>query len=290
MIDIENLNRAYETYNLNIDDNIDSKILEFIEKCLDERKQEITNLLEVNKDNITYEDIVKVFIEEKKKKTEYKKERNFTKIDDKYIFSNYTTSIGLIVIETSNVFDIVRYFVGAIKSRSVVVISSIEYSELDIRLLLQMIFKDCIKKYGVDENIINILPYEECYYENFDRVIVPSKKKIVDKNKTDDIYIYIQDDIFNTEVNYEIESLKKENKKVELIEKIDIDEAIKKINKNVIYGACIYTQNKDLAYKFVNLVHAKNVFVNSTMARAKEIVDLQQELYLSKNIMYPYNI
>ena len=68
----------------------------------------------------------------------------------------------------------------------------------------------------------------------------------------------------------------------------DFEKAIEKINNDKPIGAAIYTDEAELGYKFINRIHSKNVFVNTSFAELDtKIEDPANVLYMMKKIMYP---
>jgi hypothetical protein len=106
--------------------------------------------------------------------------------------------VGVIAVEAYDTLEVIKYFIRAIKSRNAIVISDIEYDDTSIKFLILEIIKEALTKFGIDKNLIMILPYEECYYDYFDRVIFTydkygkflSKLKIQEKESPNK-YIYI---------------------------------------------------------------------------------------------------
>lgn len=276
---IKSLKKAYESYNLNATYELTKDLLNYIFSRVEENKENIEDIIKSQKLKVKYEDIQKVISEVKNSDNVYKSEVNLTKINENFVSSTYTTSVGLVIVETSDIIETIKYLIEAIKSRNVIVISDKEYEELDLKNYIMMIIKDALKKYGVDENLIDIYPYEETNYTYFDRVIVLNKTKaeITSKKESDKMYIYISDDYFKDKIDT-----------VEGAEIIsgDIYEAIDKINETVSKGAVIYTKDSKEAYKFINLVHSKNCFVNTSLNNVKEVDKLFNTIYTKKYIMY----
>jgi len=108
-------------------------------------------------------------------------------------------------------------------------------------------------------NMLNNIKSNEKYFDKFKEFIKEAK----------------------TEYDEEI----KKGRKVELVGE-DIDSAIEKINECVSEGAVIYTKNPDIAYKFVNLVKSKNVFVNATLLNSELVEKSNNDLLMNKKIMY----
>lgn len=278
-------NLAYEKYNSDKRENLTRKILDYIKTRIIANKDNFEILLQSEKD-LTYEEILNTFEEEMKAKEEYKKEKRLTKIDDSFMYGTYTTSIGNIAVETSKTLSVLKYFIKAIQTRNTITISDEDYDEKGIKFALYLIFSEALEKFEVDKNLIKILPYEECFYDKFDKVIYEEENKITSKPETDILYIYKQSSNFNEEIENEIKNLNLAGKKYEILTG-EFYSAIEKINKSISPGACIYTTDPKLGYKFINLVHSKNVFVNSSLLEANNEKNSKNELYMIKKIMYP---
>lgn len=282
--EIELRNLAYEKYNTDKRENISRKILNYIKTRIIANKDNFEILLQL--EDVTYEDILKAFEEEMNVKEEYKKEKRLTKIDDSFMYGTYTTSIGNIAVETSKTLSVLKYFIKAIKTRNTITISDEDYDEESIKFALYFIFSEALEKFEVDKNIIKILPYEECNYDKFDKVIYEEENKITSKPEIDIYYIYKQSPSFDKEIENEIKNLNLDGKKYEILTG-EFYSSIEKINKNISQGACIYTTDPNLGYRFINLVHSKNVFVNSSLLEANNVKNSKNELYMIKKIMYP---
>lgn len=288
-MDFKKLNKVYEEYNSNIDLKIEEEVLDYIEKRLIEEKNIIEELIETRKENVNFEKIISLYKEEKQKKSLYKRERNMLKSEDRrYIMVSYITSLGLVLVETNDVLDVLKYFIKAIKSRNVVCISSTDYDRNDLKSMIMEIFKDALNKYELDEDLVNILPYEECYHENFDLVIAEKNDKLKSEinEESKKMYIYEENLFFTDVVKKEMDKLKENGMQVELL-KGDYYKNIEKINKEKVYAASIYTNDKDKGHKFINLVHAENVFMNSTLMNSSEVEKTDDIMYVRKNVKYP---
>lgn len=275
---------AYKKYNLDARENIDEEILKYIYTRIIANKDIIDEMIKIAKEKISFEDIIKIFEQENKKQSKYKQEKALIKKENGFIFATYTTSVGVVAIETSDTLKVLKYFIEAIKTRNSIIISDIEFSEENVKSMLLIIFCEAISKFKLDSNLISIIPYEECDYSKFDKVIY--ENKIVDKRyEKDEYYIYLEDNYFEKEVEEEKEILKNNKKNVKVLRK-NIEETIELINQNKPFAVSIYTRNSKIGYEFINLIHSKNVFVNSTLMNAIETENIENEFYMKKNIMY----
>lgn len=282
----EKLSKAYEEYNLEKREDISIKILNYIENRLIQNKENLEKISEIFQD-VSYERIIEVYLEEVSKPEIYKKQKTLKELENGFVFGTYTTSVGNVAVETSSTVQVLRYFIYAIQSRNTITISDIDYIENDLKHAILLIFSEAIEKYGVSKNLINILPYEECYYDNFDLIIDLDKEEYKRKKEISKLYIYSTSNKFDEEIKKEIKYLESYNREYEIISG-DFYKAILEINKNISSGAAIYTDNAEEGYKFINLVHSKNVFVNTSFAELDEsIKEHNNPIYMNKKIMYP---
>ena len=277
---------AYKFYNLSHDEQIARKILEYVRLRLVENKDLFEDLIKICGEKVAFEELLNVFDEASKDEL-YKKEKKLLKVNDNYYSGIYTTSIGTIAVEVNNSKDALKYLVEAIKSRNSVTISDIDYMENDVKNCLLLIFKSALEKFELDSNLIDIVPFEECYYENFDRILVLDENRVVyNKVASDSLYIYLEDKNLESAAYKDMLKFEVKGTKVHLL-RGDIDEAIDRINRKHYKAASIYTSNGDAAYKFINLVGADNVFVNASLEYAESLETGESEIYQKKRIMYP---
>ena len=286
--EIKLLNDAFEIYNLDDREDISTKVLDYIADRILANRYYINQLIELLKEDYTFTDIWDAFENARNVEEHYKKSQTFRKIDSLFFMGVYATSKGNIVVETDSVTDIVKYFVDAIKTRNTITISKLDYNEVSIESVLLVILCEALNKFGLDRNLIMIMPYEECFYENFDEVIINEngKQKIDNKQVSNKYIIYIENNSFKDEIEIEKKKLEEKGLEYEVIEG-EFYEAIRKINSIKPIGACIYTSDLNLGYKFINLVHSNNVFVNTTLLNSEDYSKDNNVYYLKKKIIYP---
>ena len=282
----EKLNKAFEEYNLDEREELSGKILNYIRVRLEENKEELDILSDITKD-VSVDRLLEIFDNETSKPEIYKKEKVLKKLENGFVYGSYTTSVGNVAVETSSTIDVLKYFIYGIQSRNTITISDLEYKENDLKHAIHMIFSECIKSYGISEELISILPYEECYYDNFDLVINLDENKVEKKKETEKLLIYKSNNKFENDIEREIAYLDKYKMDYEIIAE-DFEKAINKINSQKPIGAVIYTEDAEQGYRFINRIHSKNVFVNTSFAELDtKIEDLENALYMKKKIMYP---
>lgn len=287
MIDnIIKLKNASYKYILNDTFELTEKLLLYIQDRIKANKQEIKELINIKQEMYTFEDIEKVINTEIQRDMKYK-DYTTMYIDSKtFISTSILVPVGLIAIETYDTIETIKYYIRTIKSRNAIAISDVEYDEDGVKFLILEIIKEALKKFNIDENLIMILPYEECFYKYFDKVIYTydkqgeklSQNNYEEKEKTNNRYVYIE--------NNELEEQAQKDNKGEFL-KGNIDEVIEKINSTCSEGATIYTKNPESAYKFINLVKSKNVMVNASLQNIKDIPKSPNEMYVYKNIILP---
>ncbi len=281
------LNEAYEAYNLDTRENLEDDILNYIRERIVENLDLLEEIILYTGEEITPSDILATFDQESNIRGLYKKQTNITRLENNFVYGEYITSCGNIAVECSDTLKTLRYFVKAIKTRNTITISDVDYDELNVKTALLVIFCEALAKFNVDRNLIMIVPFEECYYDNFDKVIyLDEDKKPHIKAQTNKFFIYLEDESLRNYVEKEEEVLKYHNKNYEILTG-DFYEVINKINKEIPLAVAIYTKDQETAYKFINLVHSKNIFFNTSFVETEFIEDPKDILYMRKKIMYP---
>lgn len=285
--DILELKKAYENYNLNNTYMITEELLKYILERINANKKEIEDLIEIRKEQVTFEEIYSIAKTEIEDEVKYKNYKKMQINKNGFLSTSILMPIGIIAVEAYETTEVLKYILRAIKSRNALAISDVEYDEMCVKFLLLEIIKEALTKFKIDSNLIKILPYEECFYESFDKVIYTydengktlEKNKYDIKEKTEDLFVYIQDGRLH-------DNAIKDNENVKIIDG-EFDDVINEINEKKSLGAVIYTADSNLAYKFINLVHSQNVMVNASLENAEKTPDSIQEMYEYKNIILP---
>lgn len=287
MEEIKLLNSAFRIYNLNDIPDLSKRVLDYILLRLIDNKQNFEKMIEMLKTDITFNDILNTFNEAYKENDFYKKANSYKQGTD-YYSGDFPVPIGNIIVETNNVLDVIKYFVGGIKSRNTITISQTEYYELSLSNMVLIIFVEALAKFNISRNTLMILPFEECMYEEFDEIIEIENGKVSIKQKSfsPKYVIYIEDHAFDSEVKTEMERLTARNIDFELIDG-SLESALEKIKKEKPKGVAIYTRDPNMAYDFITLANSQNVFVNSSLLNAEELNDKTNKFYYKKKIMYP---
>ena len=281
---IKGLKEAYKKYILDNRMDIQNSIIKYLIERLEANKKEIEKVIELNKSTIKYEDILHNAKEILHSKIESYNKTIINK--QRFMFSQVLVPEGLVVVETDEPLEIIKYWIKAIKSRNAIVISSVNYDETSIEALILIIIREALSKFNVDKNLVMYTPFEECFYEYFDKVIYTHnekgeeekriEKKEINEEQKNKMYVYIEDEYFRHEAEL--------NKGGEIIEG-RIEAVLEKIKGAKC--ATIYTQNSEKAFEFINLADCRNVFVNTNIKNAINIMESEDELYRYKNIIIP---
>lgn len=287
MEEIKLLNKAFKIYNLNNIPDLSKRVLDYILLRLIDNKENFEKMIEMLKTDISFNDILNAFKEAYAENDFYKKSYNY-KQGKNYYSGDFPVPIGNIVVETNNVLDVIKYFVGGIKSRNTITISQTEYYELSLSNMVLIIFVEALAKFNISRNTLMILPFEECMYEEFDEIVEIENGKVNVKQKgfSEKNIIYIEDHVFDLEIKKEIDRLKTKNLNFEIIDG-SLESALEKIKKEKPKAVAIYTKSPNVAYDFITLANSQNVFVNSSILNAEELNERTNKFYYKKKIMYP---
>ena len=286
---LEKLILATNSYRLKNDNLITENVLDYIELRIKANKQEIEHLIVLKKEPVTYSEIERAVKQEIEKDINYKDYKQWIISRENFISASLLIPIGVVAVESYDTIEVVKYFIRAIKSRNAIAISDTEYDEQSVKFLILEIVKEALKKFEIDENLIMILPYEECFYSYFDKVIYTYNKQgkklrqngYERRKATNKKYVYIE----NEEMK-EIALQDNQDEEVEILQG-GMEETIEKINQEHGIGATIYTKDAEKAYYFINLVNSRNVLVNTSLNNVKEVEKSPYELYEYRNIILP---
>lgn len=280
------LEEASREYRLNNQYELTKNVLGYIKNRIKANESEIRNLINLQKEDITYEDIFNIISKEIEEDDSYKRYAKLKINKEKFLSTCIAMPIGVIAIEVYDTQEVIKWYIRAIKSRNAIAISDVEYAEDNVKSLVLLIIKEALKKFEISENLIMLLPYDECFYEYFDKVIYTyddvgnhlEVPKIEGKEKTEEMYVYLEDESFKDEAT--------KNRNAIMVTG-NIDEVIENINKKKSKGAVIYTKDVNKAYTFINLVNSQNVFVNANLENVQDTIRKDDILYEYKNIIIP---
>lgn len=282
---------AYKNYVLNSDYKLGEKIYSLIKERIKVNKEQIEKLIEINRVATTYSEIIEILEKEEKNLKDYKKTNIMSKIDSKFMFSQYQVPVGIIAVKTNSFYVAIENIFKAVGTRNAIVVIEENYNEHSIENLILLIVQEALKKFNISENIIQIVNKESIKEEDlkaFD-IIVSEVGETLEKSETDKMYIYQEDEYFADIVKSEVEKLNSNGMQVEVLIG-EMEDCIEKINKDRAFGVCIYTKDRKKAYKFINLVNSKNVFFNGTLLNAKKTNKISNMYLTLKNLVCEYGI
>ena len=165
------LKKAYADYNLNNTYKITEELLKYILERINANKKEIEDLIEIRKEQVSFKEIYNVVKSEIEDEVKYKDYKKMQINKNGFLSASILMPIGIIAVEAFETKEVLKYILRAIKSRNALAISDVEYDEMCVKFLLLEIIKEALIKFKINPDLIMILPYEECFYENFDKVI-----------------------------------------------------------------------------------------------------------------------
>ena len=281
-LEILDARRAYRKYVINNNKNISNEIFDYIQNKLQENETEINKLIEINKDEISFENILEYLEKEKKNNSKFKLKNEKT--------GSYNVPVGVIGIECENAKDAIQSMFKAISTRNSIMVLHDNFSKYSTESLILLIIKECLKNFYVDENLIQMFEKEEIDLNSLDRVILNNKNNDVKTHKSNTIYIYQENDAFENDVRNEVERLQNNDR----YKSYDI-KPIKGEFGNVINylnsqkeapAVCMYTNNTQRAYKFINWINSPNVFVNTGIQKNIETSIISNNFYNSKYVLH----
>lgn len=254
---------AFRKYVINNKKNISLNILNYIEEKLYENQCKINKIIEINKSNITFEEIQELLQDEKNNINNFKYKDKKT--------GCYQVPIGVIGVECSNVKDCIKNMLKPISTRNSIIILNKENNKYSTESLILLIIKECIRNFYIDDNIIQMHPKEEIDISKLDKYIDINNKH--DEQKCDNIiYMYEENELFESDIIDHIEKLKSIDKYSSCEFKVikgEFGDVVNFLNKNKVYAMCMYTHNSQKAYKFINWVNCRNVFLNTGIKNCK---------------------
>lgn len=281
-LEILDARRAFRKYVINNNKNITSDIFNYIQNKLFENENEINKLIQLNNDEITFNDIVELVNHE---------EKNISKFKSKTTEEGcYNVPIGVIGIECNSTEKAIKSIFKAISTRNAIIILHDNYNQYSTEALILLIAKECLKNFYIDDNIIQMFPREQIDCANLDKVIY-CDGKIEHKNTVNTIYIYQEDDSYAKEVQSEIQRLKDSNVYSSYIIKPvkgDFGKIVSYFNNTPqnASAVCMYTKNSQKAYKFINWINSPNVFVNTGIQEFKDLGESNSRFYNSKFVLH----
>ena len=241
------------------EEGTETKLLNYIKERIIAEKSEIQRLVEITHEKIDIDKILELLDVEEV----YKSSKKISMVND-FISGVLITPKGVIVKETTDINKTIEYYITAINTRNAVIIEDKKYNEASVKNLILLIFHEAMKKFGVNENLVQLLPKEEI-----------DARELYSFKENNKNYVYLENKNYVGEKNEDC-----------IVVEGNIDDVIEEINKDgIANGAIIYTEDKEKAYKFLNRVNAKNVFVNAGIVNVKEAE--VSDWVINKNVIYP---
>lgn len=278
--EIVDARRAYRKYVINNNKNISKDVLSYISMKIEENEEKINQIIDINNDSITYQEIAEMIIEEKQQIAKFKAKNNKT--------GRYNVPVGVIGIECDNVEDSIKAMLKAVSTRNAVIILHNNFNIYSTESLVLLIFKECLKNFYIDDNIIQMFEKEEIDLSKLDKLI-KKDGKIVGKDVKNTIYIYQENKEYENEVQNEIERLQNN----ELYKSYEIKpiagefgDIVNYLNENEASAVCMYTNNTQKAYKFINWINSPNVFVNTGIKKCNDTIQENNDYFNSKFVLH----
>ena len=278
--EIVDARRAYRKYVINNNKNISKDVLSYISMKIEENEEKINQIIDINNDSITYQEIAEMIIEEKQQIAKFKAKNNKT--------GRYNVPVGVIGIECDNVEDSIKAMLKAVSTRNAVIILHNNFNIYSTESLVLLIFKECLKNFYIDDNIIQMFEKEEIDLSKLDKLI-KKDGKIVGKDVKNTIYIYQENKEYESEVQNEIERLQNN----ELYKSYEIKpiagefgDIVNYLNENEASAVCMYTNNTQKAYKFINWINSPNVFVNTGIKKCNDTIQENNDYFNSKFVLH----
>ena len=278
--EIDDARRAFRKYVINNSNNLSADVLSFIAEKIEENHEEIAKLIEINNDDITYREILGMVLDEK----EYIS--NFKKKDAKT--SRFKVPIGVVGIECHNVRDSISSMLKAVSTRNSIIVLHQNYNKYSTEALILLIMKECLKNYYIDDNIIQMFAEEEIDLSKLDKIIrIDGKATAGESPKT--IYIYQENEEFQNDVENEVERLQNND----LYKSYEIKpirgtfgDVVNYLSNNKASAVCMYTNNTQKAYKFINWIDSPNVFVNTGIKKFNGVQCESNNYFNSKFVLH----
>lgn len=278
--EIVDARRAYRKYVINNNKDISKDILSYITVKIEENEEKINQIIEINNDDITYQEIAEMIVEEKQQVSKFKSKNAKT--------GRYNVPVGVIGIECEDVEDSVNAMLKAISTRNAVIVLHDNYNKYSTEALILLIFKECLKNFYVDDNIIQMFGKEEIDLSKLDKIIKRDGNSSK-KSESNTIYIYQENKEYEDEVQNEVERLQNN----ELYKSYEIKpitgefgDIINYLNDKEASAVCMYTNNTQKAYKFINWINSPNVFVNTGIKNCKGVAKESSDYFNSKFVLH----
>lgn len=271
--------RAFRKYVINNTKNISADVLSAIVRKIEENEDKITKLIKMNEDDISFQEICEMVIDEKQNISKFKKKNAKT--------GRYNVPIGVIGAECVETRDSIQNMLRAISTRNAVIVLHQNYNQYSTEALILLIIKDCLRGFYIDDNIIQMCAQEEIDLTKLDKII-RKNGKTASKRGNKVIYLYQENDEYEPQIENEIQRLKNS----EVYSSYDIrpirgefGNIVNYLSNNQASAICMYTSSTQKAYKFINWVNTPNVFINTGIKNHND-VKVQNDFFNSKFILH----
>ena len=279
-LEILDARRAFRKYVINNNKDISSDILSYVVGKIEENEDEIKKIIEINEDSISYGEILNMLENEKKNIECYKSKSQKTGF--------YNVPVGVIGIECDDAKKAIDAMFKAISTRNSIIVLHDDYNKYSTESLILLIVKECLKNFYIDDNIIQMFAKDEIDISKLDKYIELDGKSR-EKSSPNTIYIYQEDDDYENNVSEEVERLQNsELYKSYTVKPIkgDFGNIVNFLNANDSTAVCMYTNNTQKAYKFINWINSPNVFVNTGISNLKQVEKNNNCFYNYKNVLH----
>lgn len=282
--EILNARKAFRKYVINNNENISEDIfLYFLEK-VKENENKITQILHINNDGITFDNIIELIENEKNIIKEFKLKDNRT--------GCYKVPIGTIGVVCSNAKQAISNLLKAISTRNSIIILHENYNKYSTESLILLIMQETLKNFYIDDNIIQIIEKDKVDFSKLDKVIYKDNQDLFNTqvNKCRKlIYIYEEDKQYKEEIIKEVDKIKSINKfndfEVKVI-KGEFGKIISFLNNNKAFAVCMYTKNSQKAYKLLNWIDSPNIYINTGINSCKEFIPSNDSFFNYKFVLH----
>ena len=271
--------RAHRKYVIN-SKSISSEVFDYTLNKIQENMVQINNIIKINNDNVSFDDIIACLEKEKANAVKFKARNRKN--------GRYNVPVGVIGIECSTSKEAIKCIFKAISTRNSIIILHNNYNKYSTEALILFIVKECLKNFYIDDNIIQMFEKEEIDLKKLDKII-RRDGEISHKEKSNTIYLYQENDDYEEAVRNEIERLQKSDVYKEYSVKPikgEFGDIVNYLNNSEASAVCMYTNNTQKAYKFINWIDSPNVFVNTGIINCENNFEKRSEFYNSKYVLH----
>jgi hypothetical protein len=158
---IEKAKKAFESNALDDDPDKLLNIYKTLKERLDENEGPIRRVLELTHEELEYEEIFQLLSQMPKNISGYKKTLFSQKNNENFTYSTYQVPVGIVVIEADNAKDAIESMFSAVATKNSLILMQSKDNPYRIEKLLEIIIGECIGKFNVDRNLIQILENEK---------------------------------------------------------------------------------------------------------------------------------